>query len=527
MQIGSRHSWRTQPETRLAWGLLAGLTIIRIWYAGRFPLSADETYYWQWSRHLDLGYHDHPPMVAWMIRLATTLLGTNETAVRLPAIGALTGASAYLIVMAQRWYGDGVALASLLLAQTLLLFNVGAIITTPDSFQALAWAGAIYHVARGYEGNQRRHWCLGGLWFGLGLLSKLSMAIFAPLVLLYGLISHRHRQRLGSWRPYLGCLLGLLLTLPMVIWNLENDWRAFRHVAHQGGVASANWFVPRYFGDYLLSQAALLSPIVFLLFLATLMRGGRMGRHSESNWQDGYLWLTAVPVFLAFALLSSHTRVEGNWPAFGYLGACLLLAARYRQRPIWPWALGTAGVVSLVVLIQVVFPLVPLPLKSDRIAQEFGDWVPVGRVVNDLTADRSQPGEPFIFAFNYQMASKLAFYTPGHPRTVALNRDKRPNTYDYWWTDEDLVGRDAIGVAKYADLAKTRLAPYFRAVDPPIAVPLEDHRTGWKGERRLVRTLYLYRAYGFKGGHRWAPRNSADIRTSAPDSSTPPSSPDR
>jgi undecaprenyl-diphosphatase len=496
----------------MAWALLAALTLIRVFYAGQFPLSADEAYYWQWSRYLELGYHDHPPMVAWTIWLATTLLGPHETAVRLPAIAALFGANAYLLLMAQRWYGERVALATALLTQTVLLFNVGALINTPDSFQALAWAGALYHVARAYEVNGCRHWCAGGLWFGFGMLSKLSMAIFPPVVFLYGLVSPYNRSRLKGWRPYLGCCLGLLLMLPMVIWNLENDWRAFRHVAHQGGVASGNLFVPRYFGDYLLSQLALLSPVVFLLYGGLLARTRQLLRPNPETWMTQYLWITAIPVFLLFAVLSTHTRVEGNWPAFGYLGACVLLAAIYGKRPIWRWATATAGIMSLAVLLQAVFPLVPLPLKLDRIAQELSDWRPVGQKVLSLQDSLPKEQKAHIFALNYQTASRLAFYTPGQPRTVAINRGKRPNTYDYWWEDEDLVGCNAIVVTDSPKIAQTRLRPFFESVAPPTPVSLYDHRPGWNAQPQVVRTLYLYRAYGYKGGHGWKPQKADDIR---------------
>jgi 4-amino-4-deoxy-L-arabinose transferase-like glycosyltransferase len=36
-------------------------------------LTADEAYYWMWSKHLAFGYYDHPPMVALVIRAGTDL----------------------------------------------------------------------------------------------------------------------------------------------------------------------------------------------------------------------------------------------------------------------------------------------------------------------------------------------------------------------------------------------------------------------------------------------------------------------
>ena len=45
----------------MAWTLLLGCLVLRILYSSLFLLVPDEAYYWQWSRYLSLGYHDHPP----------------------------------------------------------------------------------------------------------------------------------------------------------------------------------------------------------------------------------------------------------------------------------------------------------------------------------------------------------------------------------------------------------------------------------------------------------------------------------
>src|ERR1700754_4775394 len=59
----------------LVWLLLA------LFQAGCTELMDDEAYYWVYSRHLDWGYFDHPPMVALLIRIGYTLFH-NEFGVR-------------------------------------------------------------------------------------------------------------------------------------------------------------------------------------------------------------------------------------------------------------------------------------------------------------------------------------------------------------------------------------------------------------------------------------------------------------
>ena len=63
----------------------AAIAALNLWgavMAARLPLSADEAYYWLWSKHLAAGYYDHPPLVAFVIRMGTWLFGDSEFGVR-------------------------------------------------------------------------------------------------------------------------------------------------------------------------------------------------------------------------------------------------------------------------------------------------------------------------------------------------------------------------------------------------------------------------------------------------------------
>jgi hypothetical protein len=45
--------------------------IVAILQAAFTDIFHDEAYYWLWSKHLAWGYFDHPPMIAWIIRIGT------------------------------------------------------------------------------------------------------------------------------------------------------------------------------------------------------------------------------------------------------------------------------------------------------------------------------------------------------------------------------------------------------------------------------------------------------------------------
>ena len=73
------------------------LTLIRVIGSALFPLSGDEAYYWDCSRHLDWSYFDQPPLVIWAMIPSRALLGETALAVRAPAILASVLLALFLI----------------------------------------------------------------------------------------------------------------------------------------------------------------------------------------------------------------------------------------------------------------------------------------------------------------------------------------------------------------------------------------------------------------------------------------------
>lgn len=512
---------------RAAWITVIGFTLFRLFYAGAFLLAPDETNYWQWGRHLAFGYHDQAPMIGWLIRLSTVIFGDNEIGVRLPSVIGVGVASAYMVAIARRWMSPQTAWHTAILSQSLLVFNVGGLLATADGLQAAAWAAATYHAAGAFETDSRSGWLIAGLWFGFGLLSKYTMVIFLPGVLLYGLFSGIHRDRLAGIWPYAGLALGALAFSPVVIWNAANSWNSVRHVAFLGGANQSFSIHWNFFGDYIASQAALLSPLVFILVLLAWGIAYKK-RHTTDPWIYGYLFFTSFPMVIGFAFLSLHTRVYGNWPGAGFIAPLILVAAFFAGKKetggestatafgkkIWPWAIGTSYLITTLVLVQVIWPVLPLPTRLDRTSTELQGWEDLGEKAGSLKNQMPRPDKTFLFGLRYQTASELAFYTPGKPDTVSINRWKRPNVYDYWWEDQDLIGWDAVGVTDRADSHETKLNEVFEHVDPPIL--LEIYRDGIGSEedpdRKPVKIHYLYRAYRFKGGLRWIPPDAGDIR---------------
>jgi 4-amino-4-deoxy-L-arabinose transferase-like glycosyltransferase len=68
---------------------VAGLAVLRGVFAATVDLRVDEAYYWTWSKESVISYLDHPPVIAWCIRVGPQLFGDTNFGVRFPGLAAM------------------------------------------------------------------------------------------------------------------------------------------------------------------------------------------------------------------------------------------------------------------------------------------------------------------------------------------------------------------------------------------------------------------------------------------------------
>jgi dolichol-phosphate mannosyltransferase len=214
--------WRAQ-----AVGIIVYAFALRLVYAGSVELMPEETYYWNYSQHLDFGYLDHPPMVAWLIRVGTAIFGQSEFGVRAGALCSGVVTSIFIFKLARNLYGRSAALAALMLTQALPFFFLSGFLMTPDAALTAAWAASLYFLERALLGGQSRAWWFLGLCLGLGLISKYSIALLGVAALAFMIWDRPSRRWLRRPEPYVAALIAFLIFLPVILWNARHDWVSF------------------------------------------------------------------------------------------------------------------------------------------------------------------------------------------------------------------------------------------------------------------------------------------------------------
>jgi 4-amino-4-deoxy-L-arabinose transferase-like glycosyltransferase len=418
---------RSLNATRLLWVLVAGITLWRLAAAHFMPVTQDEAYYFDWARSLAWGYFDHPPGVAFL-GLGTWLADASTLAARL---GTVIAATLTLLVLIRFYRGcgltasDDLLLAALLVVTTLPGIAAG-VIATPDTALALCWALALHEALPALRGERRR-WLSAGLAAGLGLLGKYTMVLMGP-VFLWAILWADPKALRTPW-PYLGLLLALLVFSPHILWNAQNEWLTMRfQLGHglstetgallehpaQGEADSATVMTLAQRGLSLLEYAATQVALWGLLALvgAAALLARRYPRPyrtalSQTFDRPARTLLSAAAVFplLFFALISTFSEVEPNWPVM-YLAAAAPLAAVALRR-VRRWAVLAAGGNLLLASLYVYHGAtagLPLPDSQNRILRETHGYEALAMEAARL------PGP--VFAARYQTTAMLNFYQP-------------------------------------------------------------------------------------------------------------------
>ena len=420
----------------LAPSIVVGAGLIRLLIAALTPLFPDETYYWEWSRHLAAGYFDHPPAIAWLIRFGTLIAGNSPLGVRLGPVLVGTLGTWFVCLAARRLAGERAALLCAVIFAVMPLSAAGLVLATPDAPLLAAIAATTYALVRALEQEPRSRgslvwWSWAGIALGIGVASKYTAVLFPVGVVIALATRVDLRRRLSEAGPYVATGLALLLFLPVVLWNAAHEWVSFAFQLRHGLGGAAGSAINREL-ELIAGQLGLVSPILFGMICVAVARGATRNVAATER----VLAIAAICVFAFFMYSATRRRVEANWPAIAYVPGVVLLVARAWTVRWNRWlraGIALAALLTVVTYVNAFTPVLPVPARRDPAARAHG-WDDLARAVDKIHGPRRPISSyrTWIAADRYQEASELAFHLPDNPETFALNLVTRANNYDLW-----------------------------------------------------------------------------------------------
>jgi hypothetical protein len=449
---------RAEPNYRaLAMTWVAVATFVRLVCVGPLPLGNGEAYYYSWSRFLDWSYYDHPPLIAWMVRV-TTLLGSSPAAVRLGPILA-AGAFGWLVYrLAERLFRPRAAFFALVLVTALPVFLASSFVLNPEAPLAPLWVGFLCVL----EGMRKRDgWyrpLLAGLLLGLAFLAKYTAILLVPAAILYVAFSAPTRRWLRRPSFYAGGLVALVVTLPVILWNQARGWPSLRlHFVERAGAAlpvagenRINQLVAvsstsgaghlESFLRVLVGQVMAYSPLLAPLLVLALVHALRHARRDDRDlFVTAFSWPVLLPLLIAMTRLQD---AEQHWTMMGMVPA--VLAAGYYGDKAWSRAKRLRAVaVAGIALSGVLFLLGNLHARTTAILRllpadhydpradminELIGWDEIRASLNRTVA--ATPGNVALVSNHYSLCGRL-LYEMGDTPSVYCPSPRR-SAFDFF-----------------------------------------------------------------------------------------------
>jgi 4-amino-4-deoxy-L-arabinose transferase-like glycosyltransferase len=342
--------------------LVLAVTVLRV--AGlafdRTDLFVDESQYWLWGQNLDFGYYSKPPLIAWVIRAATDLAGSDARFwVRLPAPLFHAATALVLGATAARLHGARPAVWVALTYVTLPFTSVGSALISTDTIMAPFFALALYGHARLVADGGTGAAILTGVAVGFAFLAKYAAIYFligAGLAALFVPV-----MRIG-WRDAALMLIAFAVVIaPNILWNLSHDLTTVSHTMDNvGWVRSGGPGItlrPGSLGAFLVSQFAVFGPVLFAALLWQMAR--------PASWNG--LILFALPPLVAVSAQALFDKAYANWAVAAYFAGTLIVVPVLLQHARWLLAASVALHTTVAVALPVMTAVAPgITLGRDK-----------------------------------------------------------------------------------------------------------------------------------------------------------------
>ena len=262
-----------------AYLIILFLTLFSAVYNAFLPLHGDEAYYWMWSKHLQSGYYDHPPMIAYFIYL-TNFISQSEWGVRLVNVFSMSVSALYIFKLTKLLSDEKTALNAVIIFASVILTHAGYIITTPDSPLILFWSLSLYYSYRAVFIGYLKDYLLTGVFLGLMMLSKYTAILYVLGLLIFMLL--KRRDLFTNSYMYAAAAIASLVVSPMLIWNYQHEWISFTFQLQHGSTDSYEIY-PHLFFDFLGGQFGIFSPVFAAVLFYFLIKESIKDNNYHAN----------------------------------------------------------------------------------------------------------------------------------------------------------------------------------------------------------------------------------------------------
>jgi len=415
----------TQKFPRLFLILLAVLFILNLVQGYFTELIYDEAYYWYYAQNLDWGYFDHPPMVAFLIKLSSFLFD-GELGVRFMSCVLSVGTYLILWELIDNPKKKDYVIHFFLLLFSMTLMNAYGFLTLPDT--PLLFFTALFLLLYKRFLNNPTIWI--SIFMGVVMAALMYSKYHAVLVILFVFLSNL--KLIKDRNAWLAVAVALVCYSPHFLWLYQNDFVSIKYHLYER--PNQAYSFTKFTLGYFVNLVAIFGLLFYWVYLSLIKT------KSTNKFTKALLYLT-YGVVIFFFISSFNRRVQTQWVIIISIPTAILAFNHLIENANSRKWMYRMGIVSMIVLIYarmwlVHSPLLPIIFETHGNKQ----WV------SELN---SKAGDiPIIFENSYRSAPMYEFYS-GNSTFSLNNHMYRKNQYSIDDSEERVRHKKIVYVTKY------------------------------------------------------------------------------
>lgn len=411
---------------KIIWYFLLCWTILNAVQAYTLELHADEAYYWLYSRFLDWGYFDHPPMVAIFIRIGDSLMH-NELGLRLLTILTST-ASVYILWLILKKYAVDLW-AFILVVSGIFIFHIYGFTTTPDA-PLFFFAVLFYYFYQKYIDEDKWIFALA---LGLVIAGMLYSKYHAVLLIGFTLACNIKLLKRPSF--WLVVVLATVLYIPHILWQVNHGYPSVNY--HLYGRAAESYDSTNSY-LYIPGQLLMAGPLIgwFLFYTAFTIK-----------IKDAFircLLVNSIGTLAFFFLSTFRGEAQPHWTLIAFAPLAMLVLIGFKQSaiPRWFYRLAIINVAIIVAFRICIMFEAPFVTDIGQIKSYYGfkDWA---------HSVKQKAGDAYVIMEGFQDPAKYDYYNNTLKGFSYDSRYYRHTQFEIWPIEERMQNQRALLLTDY------------------------------------------------------------------------------
>ena len=411
-------------KQKLFWGIIILIGLANTLQAIFTELIYDEAYYWYFSKQLDWGYFDHPPMVAAMIALGQ-LLFKGTLGVRI--IGVLSNLGAYFLIWntVSKTHKNNHIGSFFVLVCSMTLLNAYGFFTLPDT-PLLFFTALLFYLLKSFF--KKPNWVLS-LSLGLVMAALMYSKYHAVLVVIGVIVGVPSLLKNKFAWGAVG--VSLLAYSPHLLWLYSNDFVSVAYHLFERPNRAYDFF------DFGLGYFINLIAIFGLCF--PFIYKALFGLSKDTALKKS-LFGVIITVMVFFFISSFNRRIQTQWMVVICIPTAILIFEALTQNPRLKKQLWVSGWINigLMVFLRIGLMYEPLlPISYEAHGNKAWTAALKEKVGNQMV----------VFENSYRNAPMYAFYTES--KAYSLNAiNYRQNQYTIDGSENELIGENIAYISK-------------------------------------------------------------------------------